>query len=131
MLAQAHSHTLLKTKLDSSLSVHGLSLTEFVIIKQLHQSPEQAMSRIALANAIGLKASEITRLLAPMSKNNIVDKALHAEDVRESLVSLTETGMALYTDALISFEYSCNSAFSSLNDTEVAQLLAVFNKING
>ena len=89
------------------------------------------MSRIALAKAIGLKASEIMRLLAPMSKNNIVDKALHAEDVRESLVSLTKTGMALYTDALISFEYSCNSAFSSLNDTEAAQLLALFNKING
>ncbi|MEH6452240.1 MAG: MarR family transcriptional regulator [Psychromonas sp.] len=129
MLDQVHASTLLGKKADSNLSVHGLSFTEFNIMHKLHKSPGGALSRIALADSIGLTASGITRLLAPMTKNNIVLKTVNARDARQSMVALTETGKGLYTDALVSFEYTCSSAFSLLDEPEINQLLTLLNKI--
>mgnify|MGYP002641111784 CR=1 FL=1 len=129
MLDQAFTSTLLNKKMDSSLSVHGLSLTEFIIMHRLHKSQGGSMSRIALADSIGLTASGVTRLLAPMTKNNIVLKTANPRDARQSMVALTETGKELYRDALISFEHTCSSAFSLLEESEIDQLLALLNKI--
>ena len=129
MLNQVYSSTLLNKKMDTSLSVHGISFTEFIIMHQLHQSKLGAMSRIALADTIGLTASGITRLLTPMIKNNIVLKTTNPRDARQSMVALTDTGEALYTDALVSFEHACHSAFSLLDESEIVQLLTLLNKI--
>jgi DNA-binding MarR family transcriptional regulator len=129
MLGQTHASTLLNKKMDSSLSAHGLSFTEFVIMHKLHASQLGAMSRIALADAIGLTASGVTRLLAPMTKNNIVGKTVNLRDARQSMVTLTDAGKELYGDSLVSFEHTCGSAFSLLDESEVEQLLTLLNKI--
>jgi DNA-binding MarR family transcriptional regulator len=129
MLEQVYASTLLSKKVDASLSVHGLSFSEFIIMHKLHQSKGGSLSRIALADSIGLTASGVTRLLSPMIKNNIVLKDVNPRDARQSMVALTETGLALYNDALVSFEYTCSSAFSLLEETEIDQFLMLLNKI--
>ncbi|MDO6445096.1 MarR family winged helix-turn-helix transcriptional regulator [Colwellia sp. 1_MG-2023] len=129
MLEQAYISTLLNKKMDSCLSVHGLSFTEFVIIHKLYNSEGGSQSRIALADSVGLTASGVTRLLAPMTKNNITVKIVNPKDARQSLVGLTSAGKELYVNALNSFEHSCNSAFSLLEEHEVLQLLKLLNKI--
>ena len=129
MLEQTYISTLLNKKVDSCLSVHGLSFTEFIIMHKLHNARGGSLSRITLADSIGLTGSGVTRLLAPMTKNNIVLKTVNARDARQSLVGLTKTGEELYIDALNSFEHSCQSIFSLLEESEVEQLLRLLNKI--
>ena len=129
MLEQTFISTLLNKKVDSNLSIHGLSFTEFVIMHQLACSQSSAMSRIALADSIALTASGVTRLLAPMIKNNIVLKTSNPRDARQSMVALTLAGKTLYSDALITFEHTCSSAFSLLEEAEVDQLLTLLNKV--
>lgn len=129
MLEQTYISTLLNKKVDSCLSVHGLSFTEFIIMHKLHNARGGSLSRITLADSIGLTGSGVTRLLAPMTKNNIVLKTVNSRDARQSLVGLTSTGKELYLDALISFEHSCSSIFSLLEESEVEQLLQLLNKI--
>nr|CAA6827666.1 MAG: Regulatory protein MarR [uncultured Thiotrichaceae bacterium] len=129
MLNQAYISILLNKKMDSCLSYHGLSFTEFVIMEKLHSANGGAMSRISLADAVGLTASGITRLLAPMEKNNIVLKTANPRDARQSLVELSETGQQLFSDALVSVEHGCNTAFSLLDEGETEQLLGLLNKI--
>ena len=129
MLEQTYISTLLNKRLDSSLSVHGLSFTEFVIIHKLYNSEGGSQSRIGLADSVGLTASGVTRLLAPMTKNNITIKIVNPKDARQSLVGLTEAGKELYINALHSFEHSCDSAFSLLEEHEIIQLLELLNKI--
>jgi DNA-binding MarR family transcriptional regulator len=87
------------------------------------------LSRINLADSIGLTGSGVTRLLSPMIKNNIILKVVNSKNARQSLVSLTSTGKELYKDALNSFEDNCNSIYSSLEESEVEQLLSLLNKI--
>jgi DNA-binding MarR family transcriptional regulator len=129
MLEQTYISTLLNKKVDASLSVHGLSYTDFIIMHKLNNAPGGSLSRINLADSIGLTGSGVTRLLAPMTKNNIVTKIINSRDARQSLVGLTMTGKELYTDALNSFEHSCSSIFSLLEESEVDKLLELLNKI--
>ena len=129
MLEQTYISTLLNKKVDSCLTVHGLSFTEFIIMHKLHNARGGSLSRITLADSIGLTGSGVTRLLAPMTKNNIVLKIVNSRDARQSLVGLTDTGKELYLDALNSFEHSCSSIFSLLEESEVKQLLRLLNKI--
>ena len=79
MVEQAYISTLLNKRLDSSLSVHGLSFTEFVILHKLYTAEGGAQSRIGLADSVGLTASGVTRLLAPMTKNNITIKIINSK----------------------------------------------------
>jgi DNA-binding MarR family transcriptional regulator len=81
---------------------------------KLHNSPSGSLSRITLADSIGLTGSGVTRLLAPMIKNHIVLKIVNSRDARQSLVGLTSTEKVLYKNALNSFEHSCHSIFSLL-----------------
>jgi len=45
------------------------------------------MSRGTLADAIEVTVSGVTRLFPPMSKNNIVLKAVNPRDARQSMVA--------------------------------------------
>lgn len=129
MLDQGYTNILLNKKMDSCLSPHGISFTEFTIMHKLHTSSAGVLSRIALADAIGLTASGVTRLLAPMMKNHIVEKTTNPRDARQSMVTLTNTGQELYKDSLVSFEHSCHSAFALLEESEIDQLVILLNKI--
>ncbi|MBU2880485.1 MarR family transcriptional regulator [Psychrosphaera sp. B3R10] len=129
MLEQGYVSTLLNKRLDGGLSVHGISTTEFVIMHKLASSATGNMSRIALADAVGLTASGVTRLLAPMEKNNITEKLANPRDARQSLVGLSDVGRTLYNDAYVTFVHSCTSAFSLLDESEIDMLLHLLNKI--
>ncbi len=129
LLEQSFISTLLSKKMDSLLSLHGLSFTEFVIMHKLNTTKGGSLSRINLAESVGLTASGVTRLLAPMEKNNIIEKTINPRDARQSLVTLTSTGEELTKYALVSAEEGCKSIFSLLSEEELNQLLALLNKI--
>ena len=51
-------------KLDNSLgAVHGIGLTEYMVLDILAQAPQGALRRIDLAEELGRTASGVTRLL--------------------------------------------------------------------
>jgi len=129
LLEQVYTTALLNKKVDSSLSVHGLSFTQFIIMHNLQKSAGGTMSRIDLAGSIGLTASGITRILAPMHKYNLIVKAANARDARKSMVVLSDAGKELYGHALVTFKQTCQSTFALLDATEIEQLLVLLNKI--
>jgi len=129
LLEQVYTTALLNKKVDSSLSVHGVSFTQFIIMHNLQKSPGGTMSRIDLAGSIGLTASGITRILAPMSKYNLIEKMANARDARKSMVAVSSVGKVLYAEALVTFKHTCQSTFSLLDETEIEQLLMLLNKI--
>ena len=94
-------------KLDQQLSFHGISLSEFQILKALQAAPEQTMRRVDLANQVGLTASGITRLLAPMEKIKLVSKQANPRDARVSLIRLTKAGGTIFRDAQTTVDNVC------------------------
>lgn len=122
LLKLANFQTKLLKKQDQWLTAHGISFKEFIIMFQLHLSPTRNMRRVDLAEAVGLSASGVTRLLNPMQKIGLVEKEESARDARVSLVRLTDAGEALFTDAEISFNERTKAFMELLTEGQRAAL---------
>jgi DNA-binding MarR family transcriptional regulator len=94
-------HARLIRGLDGTLSVHGISYTEYNVLRQVGRSPQQQMRRIDLAERIGMTASGVTRLLRPMEKIGLVEKLASERDARVSLVVSSPAGKRLLAEAEI------------------------------
>ncbi|MEX0737750.1 MAG: MarR family transcriptional regulator [Pseudohongiella sp.] len=97
-------------KLGGSLSVHGLGVSEFLVLSQLRIAPNQTMRRVDLAEKVGLTASGVTRLLNPMEKIGLVEKTASSRDARVSLVALSKSGKRVLDEV----EMAVNDAAESL-----------------
>jgi DNA-binding MarR family transcriptional regulator len=119
----------LSKKVDNQLSVHGISFTEYMIMHCIAGAPLKTMRRIELAEHVGLSASGVTRLLAPMEKTKIVEKELNPRDARQSLVKLSKTGQKLYKEARVSFEHCANSLLGNLSEKQQQKLVELSGKV--
>ncbi len=86
----AKVQAVLTRRLDNGLG--GLGLSEFVILLCLGEAKEGKMRRIDLAEAVGLTASGVTRLLLPMEKIGLVRRESNRDDARSSFVLLAPGG---------------------------------------
>ena len=66
----AKTQALLNRRFDSGLG--GIGFSEFVILLNLSKAENETMRRIDLAEKIGLTASGVTRMLAPMEKIGLI-----------------------------------------------------------
>jgi DNA-binding MarR family transcriptional regulator len=95
----------------------------------LDNSPYKAVPRIELAEHIGMSASGVTRLIAPMEKNKIIEKVTNPRDARQSLVKLSKTGQRLYGEASISFEHIANELVGSLSRSQQEKIVEIYAKV--
>jgi len=127
LLSQSVLFTKLQRRLDNQLSIHGISFNEYLILNCLNDAPEHLLRRIELAELIGVSASGVTRLLAPMEKNRLIEKRANPRDARVSLVMLSESGKELFENAHTSFLESAEQLTSDLTERQLetlSQLLA-------
>jgi DNA-binding MarR family transcriptional regulator len=119
----------LSRKVEGQLNVHGISFTEYLIMYHLDRSPMKTMRRIELAEHVGISASGVTRLIAPMEKIKIVEKEANPRDARQSLVKLSVTGQRLFKEASVSFEHCSNSLMENLSENQQEKLIELSTKI--
>ncbi|WP_462151187.1 MarR family winged helix-turn-helix transcriptional regulator [Pseudoalteromonas xiamenensis] len=112
----------IQKRVGSSLSIHGLGLSDYFVLNQLYITTSHIMSRNELAERVGLSPSGITRLLNPLEKIGLVEKETNPRDSRVSLVKLTATGKQIYEEAKVSFTESSRVLFSTLDSTQQNQL---------
>ncbi len=113
----------LSKKMGNSLSIHGISLTEYLVMHFLDNAPYKAVSRIDLADHVGMSASGITRLLAPMEKNGLVEKEANPRDARQSLVKLSQVGQRVLQEARVSFSHIADQLTASLSQHQLAKMV--------
>ncbi len=112
-------HGKIQKRVGGSLSVHGIGFSEFQVLRQLVNAPNNQMRRVDLAEQVGLTASGVTRLLNPMEKIGLVDKQVNPRDARVSLVALSSAGKRIYDEAKVSFEASSATLFDALGKTKL------------
>lgn len=122
-------NTRLSKVVDNHLSIHGLSFTEYMIMTQLINAPAMTMRRIELAESVGITASGVTRLLAPMEKIGIIQKEANPRDARVSLVKLSDAGQKLYKDASKTYGECAKSLLSPLSENQLANLSELTSKL--
>ena len=81
-------NNIMSKRVDNKLGLHGINYTEFQVLYYLHKQKDLQARRADLAQSIGLTASGITRMLAPMEKIGLVQKEQNIRDARVSLVKI-------------------------------------------
>lgn len=126
LLNMAKVQSIVSRKFDS-LSVHGIGFSDFMILYVLYNAPGQWMRRIDLAERIGLTASGVTRLLAPLEKIGLVAREVNERDARVSYVVITENGEKLFEEAKVTAEQIANTLLPAKKGKSIqlmAELLA-------
>ncbi|WP_286232799.1 MarR family winged helix-turn-helix transcriptional regulator [Thalassotalea sediminis] len=116
-------------KFNGTLSIHGLGLSDYLVLDKLYHAPHSKMRRSELAEQVGLSPSGVTRLLNPLEKIGLVAKEANARDARVSLVALSPAGEQIYQEAKISFSQAINTLFDSLKPVEINSLVQLLKKI--
>ena len=129
LLLQTQLGSQINKRVDSALSAHGISFTEYQVMHYLAKSALNAMPRIELAERIGLTASGVTRLLLPMEKNRLVEKEVNPRDARQSLVKLSSTGERVYEEARVAFEHRAEEILSPLTPVQRNKLTELMAKL--
>ncbi|PIR66245.1 MAG: MarR family transcriptional regulator [Parcubacteria group bacterium CG10_big_fil_rev_8_21_14_0_10_36_14] len=70
----------------------GLGFNEFVILFHTNLSHDKKIRRTDLAEKMGLTASGVTRILAPMEKIGLIKREVAPRDARVSYVAITASG---------------------------------------
>ena len=119
----------LRRCLGGALSIHGLGVSEFLVLRQLGTAQAQTMRRVDLAQAVGLTASGITRLLNPMQKTGLVVKKASAHDARVSLVVLSKAGAQVLKDADIAFAAAAEGLLEQITPVQREQWISSLSAI--
>ncbi len=118
--------SLLERRLDGTLSFsRGVTFSEYRLLRTL-QSAEAGLTRVALANAVSLTPSGVTRALRPLEKLGYVSTVKNQRDARQSLATITDGGKQLLSDV----EVVLTDFFNELGLENVdAGDLATFEKV--
>lgn len=114
---------------DAQLSAHGISFTEYMILKNIFDAPKRTLNRRDLAERVFLSPSGVTRLLAPLEKIGLVNKEINPRDARQSLVKLTKAGERIYNESTISFDDGTQSLLSNFSEKQLEKFRELSEKI--
>lgn len=117
-------------QLDNSLgAIHGIGLTEYMVLLHLVGAPNKALRRIDLAEALARTASGITRMLMPMEKIGLIEKEVSVRDARVSLVKLTAAGEEVFNHASVTLESRSEALLKNIDVKKSATLLSLLEAI--
>lgn len=111
--------------------LNGVGWTDFIILLQLSQAPDEKLRRIDLAEKIGLTASGVTRVLLPMEKIGLVSREINENDARVSYVVLAPGGKEKLFEALERAEYLSQSAIPASKMSRLGEISETLNEIGG
>lgn len=95
-------HARTQCELDRALHQHGLCASDFEVLDVLAgDSGESCAYRVQeISERVHLSQSALSRLVARLEKDGLVERCMCPEDRRGVRVSLTEKGRALHGDVL-------------------------------
>jgi DNA-binding MarR family transcriptional regulator len=116
--------------LDASLgAIHGIGLTEYMVLLHLVSAPNKTLRRIDVAEAMARTASGITRMLMPMEKIGLIEKVASVRDARVSLVKITAAGEEIFANASTTLDSRSESLLKNLDDKKASTLLSLLDSI--
>lgn len=99
-LRMARVTTALVRRFDSALgSHHGISFSDYQILRHLDLAPGGRLRRVDLAECLGLTASAVTRALLPLEKIGLVGRESDPRDARVGFAIITPAGSELVGNA--------------------------------
>src|SRR3954447_175621 len=105
--------TVLARELDHPLSLHGISVSDLALLRELRRADDGKLRRSELAQRLGITPSGVARQVAPLERIGLVARESHERDARLALVVLTDTGAQIVDDALQTAEAAADRALAA------------------
>jgi DNA-binding MarR family transcriptional regulator len=123
------ARTLAAREVDGPLgSLHGISLADLAILRELHGEADGKLRRSELAQRLGITPSGVARQLGPLERIGLVGRESHERDARLALVVLTESGRRIAGEAMETAERAAERAlrarWSDAERDRLAKLLS-------
>jgi len=123
--------TLTAKRFDAKLGSHGISLNEFMILHQLANAQDEKLRRTDVAEKVGLTASGITRMLAPLEKLGYVRREANSRDARVSYVKLANAGKKVYLEAIATAEATSEQLMTPVKSKKFDELQRMLAELGG
>ncbi len=125
------THARLVRELDDELTrAHDLPLSSYDVLVQLASAPEGEMRMSQLADAVLLSRSGLSRLVARLVDQRLVERRECASDGRGAFATLTDEGRRRLEEARETHRAGVRERFlSRLSDAQLRQLGAAWKRI--
>ncbi|MGW2638892.1 MarR family winged helix-turn-helix transcriptional regulator [Streptomyces sp. NPDC001348] len=100
-ILSVHARTM--CEIDRALHPHGLGASDFEVLDLLASESGRQGDQCRVQNLVGrvhLSQSALSRLIARLERDGLVERSVCAEDRRGVRVALTRKGRELHTDVL-------------------------------
>jgi DNA-binding MarR family transcriptional regulator len=124
----AKLQTVMNRRFDNGLG--GISLSEYIILLELHKAKGSKLRRSDLANRVGLTASGITRQLLPMEKIGLISRMADPTDGRASFVVLAPGGKSKLEEANERAELLANDIIQNARPQLVKKMSDAINEFS-
>jgi DNA-binding MarR family transcriptional regulator len=115
---------------ETLLGEFDLSISMLGVIGRLSLAPGSTLRQTALAEAMGLSLSRVSRVIDLLEQRELIERQSCPSDARATNVKLTRRGAALTARAQRSlFGYVQAGFFEQLEPDEIETLAAVFARI--
>lgn len=120
----------LKDHLVAALKPHGITLEQHNVMRILKGSHPNEMRVKDIASRMVEKSSNVPRILDKLVAKNLAKRTISASDKRETLVALTETGIAVIEKARNSIDEMTQKVMM-VSDREARTLSEILDKMRG
>ena len=125
-------HATLTRRMDAALrELHRLSLNEYEVLLQLGNAEDGRLRRVDLAERLVITQGGITRMLAGLEGQGLVERESCDEDARVVYASLTSTGRRKLTSARKTHLDDVRRLFSDqFSDAELDRLAELLSRLD-
>ena len=124
-------HATLVRDLDDELRErHGLPLSSYDVLAQLARTDDGRMRMAQLADAVLLSRSGLTRLVARLTDQGLIERIGCEQDARGAFAAITEAGRARLDEARETHRAGVRRRFlGRLTDTQQRQLASAWRRM--
>ena len=127
------THSMLLRELDDELTrQHGLPISSYDVLVQLDEAPEGRLRMSALADAVLLSRSGLSRLVTRLESQGLIERLDCPNDARGSFAAITAKGRERLEEARETHRGGVRERFlSQLSESHQRQLAAAWRRILG
>ncbi|MEA2467275.1 MAG: hypothetical protein QOJ57_1401, partial [Thermoleophilaceae bacterium] len=125
------AHATLVSNLDEELTErHGLPLSSYDVLVQLDEAPDGRLRMSALADAVLLSRSGLSRLVTRLERQGLIERAECENDARGSFAAITDQGRERLNEARVTHRAGVRERFfDRLGEREQRQLAKVWSRL--
>jgi DNA-binding MarR family transcriptional regulator len=125
------TYTTLVRELDDQLTErHGLPLSSYDVLVQLDEAPEGRLRMSALADAVLLSRSGLSRLVTRLERQGLIERAECENDARGSFAAITDQGRERLNEARVTHRAGVRERFfDRLGEREQRQLAKAWGRL--